>query len=501
MSLGLQNRHEDAMRTSRFAKIVPPHRIGERPPMIRYQRCTTNATGRAVSITVLALGLMASPARTQDETEGETPRMLSCESQPGGREHCDADTSGGVALATQTGSESCLLGKTWGYDDKGIWVADGCGAQFVLGQTDVATNNKPDGILRKFNPYGRFQGHLAVFDDEAEIQDNVSWLGMKFSTGNKVKFFARYELGTNLIGSVDRFRAGTRTDSGLLTFDDLEDQPVFGSRLGYLGVDFGAAGRVSFGKDWGMHYSIAGYTTDRWNAFGGQASLAYPGTGDGGASGTGRADQVVNYRVTLAKIVDLGLQAQFSNSVNDEFVDGYGASVQVTVIPSLKLGGAYTQMEIDDFVEGEIIGVGGDAEYAILGANYSSDIIDIGAVWATQKNGDVRSVFEPFVEEPQSIPVVFDGTGVEIYVRGKLGDWGILGGYIDYDPDTAGTLLDPDFRTKYVIVGADWRFAEGAWAYTEFRIDDSVGFEGQPSTSVGVLGLKYQFSWNGSHNP
>ncbi len=37
--------------------------------------------------------------------------------------------------------------------------------------------------------------------------------------------------------------------------------------------------------------------------------------------------------------------------------------------------------------------------------------------------------------------------------------------------------------------------------YAEFRIDDSVGFEGQESSSVGVLGLKYKFSWKATHNP
>lgn len=456
---------------------------------------------KALPIYLMTLLVTATVTFSQNEPEEATPHLVTCESELGDREHCAADTSGGVALGTQTGSESCLLGKTWGYDDEGIWVANGCAGQFVVGQTEAASGKEGTGILRKFEPYGRFQGHVAVFDDEAEIQDNVSWLGLKFSTGDDVKFYARMELGTNLIGNVDRFRAGARTDSGLLTFDELENPDVFGSRLGYLGLDFGAAGRVTLGKDWGMHYSIAGYTTDRWNAFGGQASLAYPALGDGGGSGTGRADQVLNYRITVAKIVELGAQTQFNNSGNDEFLDGYGASVQVKVLPGLKLGGAYTQMEIADFNQVEIIGVEGDAEYAILGASYSSDLIDVGAVWATQKNGDLRQVAVPDDELGNFIPVVFDGSGVEIYLRGKLGRWGIIGGYIDYDPDTVGTPLDPDFRTKYFIVGADWQITDGTGAYAEFRIDDSVGFEGQESSSVGVLGLKYKFSWKATHNP
>jgi len=458
-------------------------------------------SGKGFWIFLLTILLTATLAYSQNEPAGGTAQLLICESQPGGKEYCSADTSSGVALATQTSSESCLLGKTWGYDDMGIWVADGCGAQFVVGRTEDASDKQGDGFLRKFEPYGRFQGHVAAFDDQAEIQDNVSWLGLKFETAGKFKLFARFELGTNLIGNVDQFRAGARTDSGLLTLEELEDPDVFGSRLGYLGVDFGTAGRVTLGKDWGMHYSVAGYTTDRWNAFGGQASMAYPGSGDGGISGTGRADQVINYRVTVAKIVELGAQVQFSTSQKDVYGDGYGASLQVTVLPGLKLGGAYTQMEMTDLAVEELTGVAGDAKYTILGAKYSSEILDFGVVWANQKNGDARYIFEPGAQDPEQIPVFFDGSGIEIYMKGKFGRWGLIGGYIDYDPDTGGTPLDPDFRTRYFIIGADWQIVEGTGFYTEFRIDDSVGAEGQESSSVGVFGLKYVFSWKTSHRP
>jgi hypothetical protein len=58
---------------------------------------------------------------------------LMCSSEPGGRTHCPADTSAGVALLRSTGQAACLLGKTWGYDDLGVWVSDGCIGEFVLG--------------------------------------------------------------------------------------------------------------------------------------------------------------------------------------------------------------------------------------------------------------------------------------------------------------------------------------------------------------------------------
>jgi len=62
------------------------------------------------------------------------PSTLTCSSEPGAREHCAADVSQGVALARSIGEAPCLLGKTWGYDDTGVWVSDGCSGEFVTGQ-------------------------------------------------------------------------------------------------------------------------------------------------------------------------------------------------------------------------------------------------------------------------------------------------------------------------------------------------------------------------------
>ena len=61
-------------------------------------------------------------------------QRVTCASKPGEREHCPADTSRGVILAESSGHAPCLLGKTWGYDDKGVWVSDGCTATFVVGK-------------------------------------------------------------------------------------------------------------------------------------------------------------------------------------------------------------------------------------------------------------------------------------------------------------------------------------------------------------------------------
>jgi len=60
-----------------------------------------------------------------------------------------------------------------------------------------------------------------------------------------------------------------------------------------------------------VQYDIAGYTTDRFNVFGGQGTFAYVAGTAGGETGSGHAERIVNYRNNIAKIVDVGVQAQF----------------------------------------------------------------------------------------------------------------------------------------------------------------------------------------------
>ena len=35
-------------------------------------------------------------------------------------------------MQRQLGSAACLLGRTWGYDDQGVWVTEGCSAEFLV---------------------------------------------------------------------------------------------------------------------------------------------------------------------------------------------------------------------------------------------------------------------------------------------------------------------------------------------------------------------------------
>jgi hypothetical protein len=61
----------------------------------------------------------------------------------GERQVCAGDTSAGVALVKSTGPAACLLGKTWGYDDKGVWVSNGCNGEFIRAKRRVKVCHRP----------------------------------------------------------------------------------------------------------------------------------------------------------------------------------------------------------------------------------------------------------------------------------------------------------------------------------------------------------------------
>jgi hypothetical protein len=71
---------------------------------------------------------------------------VSCNSDDMRRHYCPVDTRGGVMLSRQRSDASCIQGRTWGYDGRGIWVDRGCRAEFTVGAG--GSNNRGYGYGR-----------------------------------------------------------------------------------------------------------------------------------------------------------------------------------------------------------------------------------------------------------------------------------------------------------------------------------------------------------------
>ena len=88
--------------------------------------------------------VFARPTTADDDANGQGQRRVTCASSANERQHCAADTTSGVSLVKSIGSAPCLLGKSWGYDDTGIWVSDGCAGEFLAGSGAEAQEKEKD---------------------------------------------------------------------------------------------------------------------------------------------------------------------------------------------------------------------------------------------------------------------------------------------------------------------------------------------------------------------
>jgi hypothetical protein len=340
----------------------------------------------------MALGWAAVLNAQQSFVRASVSSVVSCVSKGKERQACPADTRAGIVMLRPTGEAACLLGRNWGYDDQGVWVSEGCGGDFATGSTSRAaaleapaaalvqsadeknqidttttgTNPTVD-YTGAFQPYGSLRTIISIpANGAAEVQDNATRVGINFTTFGPIKVIATTEWGVNLVQSETSLNAGATTASGFGVVQETT-QPVFGARLGFIGVDFAKYGSISYGKQLSTHYDITSYTTDRFNVFGGVSTATYVGGTDGGQSGTGRADQTVLYHLNFAKIFDFGAQGQLRTADTPQAFNGFGFSFQAKALPGLQVGGAYNKTYFDQFLKQTVLH-GGGTDYWTVGA-------------------------------------------------------------------------------------------------------------------------------------
>jgi hypothetical protein len=79
---------------------------------------------------VVALGVIGALLAEKDKSGDRPEWIVRCESD-GGYQYCRADTRNGVRLYRQLSRSSCQYNNTWGYDRRGVWVDNGCRAEFA----------------------------------------------------------------------------------------------------------------------------------------------------------------------------------------------------------------------------------------------------------------------------------------------------------------------------------------------------------------------------------
>lgn len=68
----------------------------------------------------------------RDRGPSQAMQTVLCESDGSRRTHCSADTSFGVRLTHEISNNNCIVNRTWGSDENGVWVSNGCRAEFAM---------------------------------------------------------------------------------------------------------------------------------------------------------------------------------------------------------------------------------------------------------------------------------------------------------------------------------------------------------------------------------
>ena len=436
-------------------------------------------------------------AKAQQQADSIT---IKCTATSNDRTYCAANTADGVVLLRSAGTTACILGRNWGYDPKGIWVSEGCSGEFatkanlqaVVPHSEQGPAKDVTGFVE---PYGSIRTILSTFQHDAEVQDNATRVGLLFQTKGRIKVIAGMEWGVDLVRASTQFNAGAVTSSGFVNLEQTA-LPVFGARLGYVGVDAGPLGRLAFGKQHSVHYDIASYTTDRSNVFGGQGSAAYTAGTDGGDTGSGRADRIVRYSNKVLKILELGGQMQFRGAGNNHSVDGWGTSVQITFLPGLKAGGAITKTYWSDEIKREVRALDGDAQFIAAGVNANWRVLEFGFVYSRQRNGDLIRTTDVNLAP---ISVAFDGEGEELFTRARFGKFAVLGGFNNYVPSSRDPAISHDSHVRFGIGGLEWHFSPAGYIYAEGKLDASRNSVKSDDFNVLSFGFRYDFSWRIGH--
>jgi hypothetical protein len=124
--------------------------------------------------------------------------------------------------------------------------------------------------------------------------------------------------------------------------------------------------------------------------------------------------------------------------------------------------------------------------------------LEWGAVWVRQNNGDL--VFVPVPSGgPVPVAVGFSANGIELYSKLNFGKFAAIVGFDDYIPHNLSALINPNFITRYAILGAEWHISPSGYAFFETALRNTIDAAGKGGYNAAALGFRYDFTWKTPH--
>jgi predicted porin len=361
-----------------------------------------------------------------------------------------------------------------------------------LAQQEAETTKEIEtGIAKEkvFDLYGSVRLRYRVTQDDAFWADGGSRFGL--SARKEVKpdlwLFGRAEAGINLLESADFLLDRGSSAAGGNFRDNIFE------RLLYVGLETPST-MVTVGKNWSSYYRVSSFT-DRFQGTGASASGTFNAGTDGGYTGTGRADRVLQARVQMRPLTEktfvepfkLNLQLQHGEEI--PAIDGahYGTTAGASAVfeadNNFSLGLAYNHATIDknDLPQLKTYGIDGDATALVVGTRWFSDNWYLATVLSRLENHETTDEL-----------IYFDGSGMEVYAQYRLhNQWWVTGGGNYLRPDTNQTQAGA-FKIHYGVLGLRYSFrAFEQMLFANIRFDNSKLSDGTERSNVYTVGIRW----------
>jgi outer membrane protein N len=336
---------------------------------------------------------------------------------------------------------------------------------------------------------GFFRVKAQHADSEDEIKDGASRIGFHFTRELTHGWgaLAVLEWGLDIVEGESGLKVSQ--GDGLTSGDDRGE--TIWNRLGYIGVSHDKFGEITLGKRWSTYYAVT-YPTDELESFGGEASGTYNFGTDGGLSGTGRAEQAIQYRNSWGPFW-LGLQYQAKDDTlalvppleapeaEATFDKSWGIAATYTTPIGITIGAAYNRADISVSNLGRSV----DDDIAMAASavygNVASPGFYAGLVYAVSEN-----------HESDSNGDVYDAKGYEALIQwgfeSNLQIYGAVNHLEEDDDDCTGRA-----ELEYYVLGGRFRWTPDFAIAIEAKFEDSKDGDGNSADNMYALSVKYAF--------
>jgi len=353
-----------------------------------------------------------------------------------------------------------------------------------------------------------FNGDISVFavneDGETEIGDGFSRYMFSFTRQltHGWNAFAHLEYGVQISSTNGELHY---SNNALTANGATEDNSWL--RLGYVGIKHDDYGSFSMGKQWGVTYDVNG-VTDIHDIFDASSAGIFNFGTDGGYSGVGRAEQVMQYRNNFGNL-SVGIQYQAVNETIDiaefaasahsglndvngykvNFSNSYGVSFTYKAPYDIGVGIGYNRadirlssnIEVSEKFEDTLL-----TGHLTYGTNGEEGFY-AAAVFSEMENHEINDLNQ----------VMTKASGIELYGSYRFAN--NITAIVSYnslkDQSAVTEVNNGLYHNEYVTVGAQYHWVEDFYIYSHVKFDNSTFSNESLTKSDNAIGIGFAYSF------